>query len=201
MVGNETITPTRGPCVRDGGAPPAAFVQGVLRPFGAPWCAVNTKPREDFALQSWVPGSWDNRHIVSFTGGKKWDSGWEVGAQVLFSGGLPYTPYALDQSLLIENWETFNAPIPDWGVEHRTQRRFHKSTASIAMVLRWLPTCLPTCKTSRQRRRLTRPARCRTRPSDRPPHPVHQQPRVLRSAIHFDRHGRHSSGLGMIVEL
>ena len=71
-------------------------------------------PGEDFALQSWVPSSWDNRHIVSFTGGKKWDSGWEVGARVLFSGGLPYTPYALDQSLLIENWETFNAAIPDY---------------------------------------------------------------------------------------
>lgn len=71
-------------------------------------------PGEDLALQSWVPSSWDNRHIVSFTGGKKWDSGWEVGARVLFSGGLPFTPYALDQSLLIENWETFNAPIPDY---------------------------------------------------------------------------------------
>ena len=71
-------------------------------------------PGEDLALQSWVPSSWDNQHIVSFTGGKKWDSGWEVGARVLFSGGLPFTPYALDQSLLIENWETFNAPIPDY---------------------------------------------------------------------------------------
>ena len=73
-------------------------------------------PGEDLALQSWVPSSWDNRHIVSFTGGKKWDSGWEVGARVLFSGGLPYTPYALDQSLLIENWETFNAAIPDYNL-------------------------------------------------------------------------------------
>ena len=71
-------------------------------------------PGEDLALQSWVSSSWDNRHILSFTGGKKWDSGWEVGARVLFSGGLPFTPYALDQSLLIENWETFNAPIPDY---------------------------------------------------------------------------------------
>ncbi|MDA9756468.1 TonB-dependent receptor [Flavobacteriales bacterium] len=73
-------------------------------------------PGDDFALQSWVPSSWDNRHIVSFTGGKKWDSGWEVGARVLFSGGLPYTPTALEQSLLIQNWETFNAPIPDYAM-------------------------------------------------------------------------------------
>ena len=71
-------------------------------------------PGEAFAMQSWVPSSWDNRHIVSFTGGKKWDSGWEVGARVLFSGGLPYTPVDEAQSLLIQNWERFNAAIPDY---------------------------------------------------------------------------------------
>ena len=71
-------------------------------------------PGEAFASQSWVPSSWDNQHIVSFTGGKKWDSGWEVGARVLFSGGLPYTPVNLAQSLRIQNWDTFNAAIPDY---------------------------------------------------------------------------------------
>jgi len=84
-------------------------------------------PGDDLMLQSWVPSSWDNRHIVSFTGGKKWDSGWELGARVLFSGGLPYTPYAVDQSLLISNWETFNAPLVDYD-QLNTQRNgaFHQ---------------------------------------------------------------------------
>ena len=84
-------------------------------------------PGDDLMLQSWVPSSWDNRHIVSFTGGKKWDSGWELGARVLFSGGLPYTPYAVDQSLLIPNWETFNAPLVDYD-QLNTQRNgaFHQ---------------------------------------------------------------------------
>jgi hypothetical protein len=71
-------------------------------------------PGDDLLLQSWVPSSWDNRHIVSFTGGKKWDSGWELGARVLFSGGLPYTPYDVNQSLLISNWDTFSAPIVNY---------------------------------------------------------------------------------------
>jgi hypothetical protein len=71
-------------------------------------------PGDDLLLQTWVPSSWDNRHIVSFTGGKKWDSGWELGARVLFSGGLPYTPYDVNQSLLISNWDTFNAPIVNY---------------------------------------------------------------------------------------
>ena len=84
-------------------------------------------PGDDLMLQSWVPSSWDNRHIVSFTGGKKWDSGWELGARVLFSGGLPYTPYAVEQSLLISNWETFNAPLVEYDLLN-TQRNgaFHQ---------------------------------------------------------------------------
>ncbi|MGB1385113.1 MAG: TonB-dependent receptor plug domain-containing protein, partial [Flavobacteriales bacterium] len=84
-------------------------------------------PGDDLMLQSWVPSSWDNRHIVSFTGGKKWDSGWELGVRVLFSGGLPYTPYAVDRSLLISNWETFNAPLVDFD-QLNTQRNgaFHQ---------------------------------------------------------------------------
>ena len=71
-------------------------------------------PGEDLALLGWTPSSWDNRHIVSFTGGKKWDNGWELGARVLFSGGLPYTPYDVGQSLLIANWEAFNGPLLDY---------------------------------------------------------------------------------------
>ena len=71
-------------------------------------------PGEDLTLEQWTPSSWDNRHILSMTGGKKWDSGWELGARVLFSGGLPYTPYAVDQSLVMANWEAFNAPLLDY---------------------------------------------------------------------------------------
>ena len=82
---------------------------------------------EDLMLRDWIPSSWDNRHIVSFTGGKKWDSGWELGARVLFSGGLPYTPVALEESLLIANWEAFNAPIPDYDLlNSRRNGAFHQ---------------------------------------------------------------------------
>jgi hypothetical protein len=65
-------------------------------------------------INRWTPSSWDNRHIVSFTGGKKWDSGWEVGMRVLFSGGLPYTPFDVDRSLEVANWDTFNAPLLEY---------------------------------------------------------------------------------------
>ena len=39
-----------------------------------------------------------------------------MGIRVLLSGGLPYTPVALDESLAIENWDTFNGPIPNYAL-------------------------------------------------------------------------------------
>ena len=71
-------------------------------------------PGDGSDINRWTPSSWDNRHIVSFTGGKKWDSGWEVGMRVLFSGGLPYTPFDVDRSLEVANWDTFNAPLLEY---------------------------------------------------------------------------------------
>ena len=82
----------RGPCTWDGGAPPTTFIQGITVFWHTPWCAVNTKTQAKTSPPVPSPSSWDNRHIVSFTGGKKWDSE-EVGARVLFSGGL--LPHAL----------------------------------------------------------------------------------------------------------
>lgn len=60
-----------------------------------------------------TPSAWDNRHILSLTGGKKWDSGWELGARLLFSGGLPYTPVDL-ASLAVDTWDFYGRPLPDY---------------------------------------------------------------------------------------
>jgi len=34
--------------------------------------------------------------------------------RVLFSGGLPYTPFDVDRSLEVANWDTFNAPLLEY---------------------------------------------------------------------------------------
>lgn len=60
-----------------------------------------------------VPSSWDSRHIVSLTGGKRFNNGLEIGARFVLSGGLPYTPY-LSESFAVENWDVFNRPIFDY---------------------------------------------------------------------------------------
>lgn len=60
------------------------------------------------------PSSWDSRHIVSFTAGKKFKKGWELGWRFQFSGGLPFTPLDEETSLVIENWDVNRAGVPDY---------------------------------------------------------------------------------------
>ncbi len=60
------------------------------------------------------PSSWDFRHIVSLTGGKRLPRNWELGARFLFSGGAPYTPYNLETTVLAENWDRTGQGIPDY---------------------------------------------------------------------------------------
>ncbi len=53
----------------------------------------------------YVPSSWDNRHLVSLTGGKKFGKNWEIGVRWLYTGGSPYTPFNVSQTMRRENWD------------------------------------------------------------------------------------------------
>jgi hypothetical protein len=61
-----------------------------------------------------VPTSWDNRHLISLTGGKRFAKNWELGVRWLFTGGAPFTPYDLNQTLRIENWSVRPYGVPDY---------------------------------------------------------------------------------------
>ena len=61
-----------------------------------------------------VPSSWDNRFIVSLTAGKRFAKNWEVGTRWRFLGGTPYTPFDLEESSLISNWDLRNSGILDF---------------------------------------------------------------------------------------
>jgi outer membrane receptor for ferrienterochelin and colicin len=47
---------------------------------------------------SYVRASWDNRHLLSFTGGYKLKRNWEIGLKFRYQGAAPYTPFDLDAS-------------------------------------------------------------------------------------------------------
>ncbi|MEN9421358.1 MAG: hypothetical protein RLZZ107_832, partial [Bacteroidota bacterium] len=76
---------------------------------------------------NYVPTSWDSRHIVSLTGGKRFKNGWEFGMRWLFSGGAPYTPYDVATSSLITNWNINGVGLLDYN-QLNTQREssFHQ---------------------------------------------------------------------------
>jgi hypothetical protein len=40
-----------------------------------------------------IPGSWDNRHLLSATMGYKLPRNWEIGLKFRYQGGAPYTPF------------------------------------------------------------------------------------------------------------
>ena len=61
-----------------------------------------------------IPSSWDNRHILTFTGGKKFGKNWEIGMQYQFLGGAPFTPIDIATSSLIANWDVIGRGIPDY---------------------------------------------------------------------------------------
>lgn len=59
-----------------------------------------------------IPSAWDNRHLLSFTGGYRLGNNWEVGLRFRYLGGAPYTPYDIYNSL--ENYPFTTAPVSDY---------------------------------------------------------------------------------------
>lgn len=61
----------------------------------------------------YVPSSWDSRHIVNLTVGKRFGKDWEAGVKWRFQSGLPFTPFN-ENSDLVLNWERNGRGIPDY---------------------------------------------------------------------------------------
>lgn len=76
---------------------------------------------------AYVPTAWDSRHIVSLTGGKRFKKGWELGMRWLFSGGSPYTPYDIETSRLISNWNINGVGLLDYSrLNTERESSFHQ---------------------------------------------------------------------------
>ena len=63
---------------------------------------------------NYVPSAWDNKHIISMTGGIKLKNDWEIGMRFRFSGGSPYTPYNDTISSLINVWDVNSFGVFDY---------------------------------------------------------------------------------------
>ncbi len=63
---------------------------------------------------NYIVSSWDSRHLLNLTTTKDLKRGWRVGARWRFVGGLPYTPWDLRKSTLVEAWDLQGRPYLDY---------------------------------------------------------------------------------------
>lgn len=63
---------------------------------------------------NYIPSSWDNRHLLTITGGKKLTKNWEIGGKFRLVGGQPYTAYDVEASSIITNYDVSNSGILDY---------------------------------------------------------------------------------------
>ena len=66
------------------------------------------------AVGNYIPSTWDNKHLVTITAGKKLKKNWEVGAKFRLVGGRPYTPYDENASSLKSNYDVVNGGVLDY---------------------------------------------------------------------------------------
>lgn len=58
----------------------------------------------------YVPTNWDNKHVFIATATYNFNKNWSFGAKFRYGGGLPYTPYDLEKSSLVEAWDVNGQP-------------------------------------------------------------------------------------------
>ncbi|WP_417799835.1 TonB-dependent receptor [Tenacibaculum sp.] len=66
------------------------------------------------AQGAYIPSTWDNKHLLTITAGKKLNKNWEIGTKFRLVGGKPYTPYDLEASSLKDNYDVQNGGILDY---------------------------------------------------------------------------------------
>lgn len=66
------------------------------------------------ALGEFIPSTWDNKHLITITAGKKLNKNWEVGAKFRLVGGKPFTPYDINASSLKSNYDVKNGGVLDY---------------------------------------------------------------------------------------
>ena len=74
--------------------------------------------RSEFTTRdgSYQPSAWDNRHVLSLTGGKQWKRGYELGVRWKYLGGAPYTPDNVALSAQQSVWDVTGRGVPDYGL-------------------------------------------------------------------------------------
>jgi hypothetical protein len=132
VIGDEEVTSTS-----KGRAYGAEFQARLSSPKGYNMNLSYTLVRSEFqdGNGEYIVSAWDSKHILSMTGTAALKRNWQVGGRFRFVGGLPYTPWDLNRSSLIEAWNLSGGPYFDnsrlnasrFGVFHQLDVRVDKS--------------------------------------------------------------------------
>jgi len=66
------------------------------------------------AMNQYIPSAWDNRHILTLTGGKIFKGDWELGVRYRYVGGGPGTPFNSNLTLRRDVWDQNGRGILDF---------------------------------------------------------------------------------------
>lgn len=101
VIGDEALTSTS-----KGRAYGAEFQARISSTKGYNMNLSYTLVRSEFqdGNEKYLVSAWDSKHILSITGSASLKKGWQIGSRFRFVGGLPYTPYDMNRSTLIEAW-------------------------------------------------------------------------------------------------
>jgi outer membrane receptor for ferrienterochelin and colicin len=69
---------------------------------------------EDVKTGNFFPSTWDSRHLLTVFATYKLKKNWSIGGKWRFVGGLPYTPYDLVKSSLVQAWDAQGGPYLDY---------------------------------------------------------------------------------------
>ena len=83
---------------------------------------------------NYIPSAWDNRQLISFTGGYKFNKNWELGVRFRYQGQAPATPYNLRKSL--DNYPFTNEPVLDYA-QINTNRLPSFNAADLRLDKKW----------------------------------------------------------------
>ncbi|WP_321369766.1 TonB-dependent receptor [uncultured Draconibacterium sp.] len=111
VVGDEEVTSTS-----EGRAYGAEFQARINATDGFNFNLSYTLVRSEFkdGEDVYIPSSWDSKHLITLTTTKDLKRNWRVGARWRFVGGLPYTPWDLEKSSLVEAWNLQGGPYYDY---------------------------------------------------------------------------------------
>ena len=84
----------------------------------------------------YIPSSWDNKHILNLTAGKKFNKNWEFGMKFRLLGPAPYTPYNVELSAQKVIWDVAQSGQLDWNQLNK-KRNPTSHTLDIRLDKKW----------------------------------------------------------------